>query len=102
MLLSRGLDFNNLPGSCHDEVQIDFGVRVLLITEIEKDVAFNNSYTDGSNKVADGGGGQCAGFHQFLHGETESHECSRDGGGACTAVRLNDIAVESNGAFTHL
>src|SRR5215472_11987769 len=102
VLFGGCLDFHNLARAGHDEVEVDFGLRVFFIREVEENRPFDNAHADRRHKVANRRRGESSCIHQFLHGQPQRHESSRNGSRAGAAIGLNDVAIESNGSLAQL
>src|ERR1700757_540889 len=93
-MLGSGLDLYHLAAGGHNEVHIDIGAGVFFVGQVEENFAIDDTYADGGDEVAQGDRAQGAGFDELLQCEAQGDEGARDGGGAGSAVGLDDVAVD--------
>lgn len=97
---AAALDFDEfaLPG--HDDVEIDFGVLVFDVGEVEEFAAIVETDTHGGDGVGKRVFGDTLGIEERLDGEAGGEVGAGDGGGAGAAVGLEDITVDPEGVLT--
>jgi len=98
-LFGGGLDFDELPCPGHDEIHIDFGGGVFFVAEVEQGDALVDADAGGGDVIAQGGFFEDAGFEELTDGDAEGDIGAGDGSGAGTAVGLDDVAVDGEGAL---
>src|SRR5262249_49615278 len=101
-LFAAALDLDKLPVACHDEIQIDLGVLVFGIVQVEQLDVAAQAHAD-RRDAATHDAGSCA--QDVLVGRQRIHQgnvCSVDGGRARAAVGLQNIAVDPERAFGQL
>src|ERR1035441_312598 len=101
-MLCRRLHFDNLFAAGNDQVHVHIGARVFFVTEIKHDLAIHDADASGGHVVANRNGLEHAGFDHGGQGKTHGDESSGDGGGSGTAVSLDDVAIDEDGAFAEL
>lgn len=99
LALGGGLHLDETAVFGHDQVHIDFGLRIFLVSEIEEDGALDDADAGGGDELPEGRGFERAGGDHAIEGDGESSAGSGDGRGARTAVGLEDVAIEDDGAL---
>ncbi len=94
-----GLGLDQTAGGNHDHVHVDGGAGVLLVGEIEQDVAVDDADRGRGDHLQQGRGLEGASGHQLIEGKREGDRGAGDGGGAGAAVGLQHIAVDDDGAL---
>jgi hypothetical protein len=97
--LGCGLHFDQAAVFCHDDVHVDFSLRVFFISEVEEDCVFNDADAGGGDELLERGFRQGPAFDHAVEGDGERGASSGDGRGACAAVGLEDIAIENDHAL---
>ena len=77
----------------HDDIEIDRGVAVFRVIEIEDGGAFADPGADRGYELGEGKLGEAAGADEAVEGDGEGHAAAGDGGGASAAVGLQDIGA---------
>jgi hypothetical protein len=93
-LLAGTLEFDEIAGAGHDEIQIDLGADVFFVGEIEARFIIDESDAEGGDGVEDRGGIEASGGQELLDGECECDVSAGDGGGAGASVSLQHIAID--------
>lgn len=94
---AHGLEFDEFAGAGHDDVEVDFGVFVFDVVEIEDGGVLEDADADGGDGVGERGFFELAVLEEFCDGAVGGDVGAGDGGGASTAVGLEDIAVDPEG-----
>ena len=99
VLLGGGLGLDEAAVGEHDDVHVYRCAGVFFVGEVEEDVAVDDADAGGGNHLAEGRGLEGSGGHEFPQREGEGDAGSGDGCGAGSAVGLDDVAVEDDGAL---
>lgn len=93
------LNFNEFEGFGHDDVEVDGGCLVFGVVEVEDGCVFVDACGDGSDEFFEREVFDFAFCHHAIEGDGGGDAGSGDGGGACAAVCLEDIAIDPEGAL---
>ena len=96
--LAGALDLDELAVLGEDEVEIDSGVLVLDVVEIEHRLACDDADADGGDELVERGLGEGAGGDELAAGEIDGDAGAGDGGGTGATVGLEDVAIDPQGA----
>ena len=102
LMLGRALQLHETAVVRHHDVQVDLGRRVVGVVEVQGRHAVAHAHRDGGDLAADRVLGERAVGHQLRDGVVQGDHAARDGGAARPAVRLDDVAVDDDLAFTEL
>ena len=95
----RALDFDEAAIAGADDVHVHFGARVLVIFQIQQRRSVNDPDADGSYFGDDWRLLDSVFFQQPAAGNRESNIRAGDRRGPRAAVRLQDVAVDRDGAL---
>ena len=95
---SASLEFDEVAGLGHDDVEIHGGVAVLGVVEVEDGFVIIDAGGDGGDEFGHGEVVELAGGHEFVEGDGGGDAAAGDGGGAGAAVCLEDVAIDPEGA----
>ena len=99
VLFGGGLGLDEAAVGEHDNVHVDGCAGVLFIAEVEEGVAVDDADGGCGDHLAEGRGLECSGGDEFLERDGEGYGGSGNGRGAGSAVGLEDVAVEDDGAL---
>src|SRR5437867_13180285 len=99
-LLGRALHLHELAAAGHDDVHVHLGARVLGVAEVEHRLPPDDADADRGDAVTDRGRWLEPGDFRDRFGDRD--EAARDGGGPCSAVRLDHVAVHPHRALAQL
>src|SRR5207249_3951028 len=99
-LLGRALHLHELAAAGHDDVHVHLGARVLGVAEVEHRLPLDDADADRGDAVTDRGRWLEPGDFRDRVGDRD--EAARDGGGPCSAVRLDHVAVHPHRALAEL
>lgn len=94
-----GLDFDEAAVLGHDEIHVDFGLRVFFVGEVEEGGTLDDADAGRGDELAEGRGLEGSGGGETIEGDGECGAGAGDGCGAGTSVGLEDVAVEDDGAL---
>jgi len=98
-LFAAALKFDEIPVLGHDNVEIDGGIAVLGVVEVEDGFVLVDAGADGGDEFGHGEVLELALGHEAVEGDGDGDASAGDGGGAGAAVGLQDIAVDPESAF---
>lgn len=99
VFLGCGLSLDEAAIGQHDDVHVDGGAGVLFVGEVEEDVAVDDADGGGGDHLFQGRGFEGAGGYELVEREGQGDAGSGDGRGTGSAVGLEDVAVEDDGAL---
>ena len=99
LAFGSGLDFDKAAIFGHDDVHVDFGLRVFFVSQIEEDFIVDDADAGGGDKLAQRRLLERARFDQAIQREGERGAGAGDGRGASAAVGLQYVTVEDHCAF---
>ena len=83
----------------HDDVEVDGGVFVLGVVEVEDGGALVDAGADGRDEFTEGEVGEAAGAEEAVEGDSHGDTAAGDGGGAGTSVGLEDVTIDPDGTL---
>ena len=95
---AAALDFHELAFFGHDDVEVDGGVSVFGVVQVEEGFAFVYSSADGGDELSEGKIFEFSGVHEAVESDGDGDATAGDGGGAGSTVGLEDVAIEPEGA----
>jgi hypothetical protein len=101
-LFAGTLDFDEFTLAGHDDVEVDLGVLVFDVGQVEEFAAVEESDADGGDTVDERVFGDASGIKEGLNGKTGGEVGAGDGRSAGAAVGLEDVAVDPKGVFAEL
>lgn len=99
-LFAAALDFDKFMVLGHDNIEIDTGVFVFRVIEIEDRCILVDAGADAADQLFHRESFEFSLGHQGVEGDGNGDASPGDGGGAGSAVSLENVAIQPNGAFT--
>ena len=93
LCLGRPLNLDEETLARHHEIHVHFGARILGVVEIEKGSAVDYADADGGDVIRHGDRVHHPALLESSKEIDQGDEPAGDGGGSCSAVGLDDIAV---------
>src|SRR5271165_2530 len=96
--LGGGLELDESAGTGHDDVHVDVGARVFVVAEVEHGFAGDDADAGGGYRGDDRERLYRLELDQLAQRENQSDVGAGDGRGARSAVGLEDVAIDDDGA----